>query len=118
MLHTKLAMEPRATSVSMLGAPWMRPLKPLMKNFWLMTMTMPASSSWTRPMATWLPSNQWGRGQPHIMWPMEKYISTSRKPSEAMRRRLSFGVSWSASASRSALAPEALLAETFFGLAP
>ena len=38
--------------------------------------------------------------------------------SEAMRRRLSFGVSWSASASRSALASEALLAEAFFGLAP
>jgi len=49
---------------------------------------------------------------------MEKYISTSRKPSEAMRRRLSFGVSRSASASRSALAPEAFRAEAFFGLAP
>ena len=35
-------------SVSMLGEPWRSPLKPLMKNFWLMTMTMPASSSCTR----------------------------------------------------------------------
>ena len=60
----------------------------------------------------------WGWPLPHIMWPMEKYISTSRKPSEAMRRRLSFGVSWSANASRSALASEVLLAEAFFGLAP
>ena len=118
MLHTKLAMEPRATSVSMLGAPWRRPLKPLMKNFWLMTMTMPASSSWTRPMAMWLPSNQWGRGQPHIMCPMEKYISTSRKPSEAMSRRLSLGVSWSARASRSALVLWAALLAAPLGLAP
>ncbi len=36
----------------MLGAPWKRLLKPLMKNFWLITMTMAASRSWTRPMAT------------------------------------------------------------------
>ena len=118
MLHTKLAMEPMATSVSMFGEPWISPLKPLMKNFWLITITMPASSSWTRPMATWLPSNQWGRGQPHIMWPMEKYISTSRKPSEAISRRLSLGVSWSASASRSALGELAAAAPAALGLAP
>ena len=43
-----------------------RLLKPLMKNFWLMTMTMTVSSSWVRPMATWLPSNQRGqRPAPH-----------------------------------------------------
>ena len=119
MLHTKLAMEPMATSVSMLGAPWSSPLKPLMKNFWLMTITMPASRSCTRPMAMWLPSNQWGRGQPHIMCPMEKYISTSRKPSDAIRRRLSLGVSWSVRASRSALVPGAAEAvPVFLGLAP
>ena len=70
-----------------------------MKNFWLMTMMMPASSSWTRPMATWFPSNQWGRGQPHIMCPMEKYISTSRKTMDAASRRFNLGVSWSARAS-------------------
>ena len=45
MLQRKLAEEPSATSVSMLGARWRRPLKPLMKNFWLMTITMPASRS-------------------------------------------------------------------------
>ena len=32
-------------------------------------------------MATWLSLNQAGSGQPHIMCPMEKYISTIRKPS-------------------------------------
>ena len=47
-------------------------------------------------MATWLPSNQWGSGQPHIMCPMEKYIRTMRNISEAMSRFFSFGVSWSA----------------------
>ena len=36
------------------------------------------------------------------MWPMEKYISTRRKPSEAIRRRRKAGVSLSASASISA----------------
>ena len=118
MLHTKLAMEPMATRVSMLGAPWSSPLKPLMKNFWLMTITMPASSSCTRPMATWLPSNQCGSGQPHIMWPMEKYISTSKKPTDAMRRRFSLGVSWSARASRSALVLLAAAVPADLGLAP
>ncbi len=29
-----------------------------------------------------------GSGQPHIMWPIEKYISTSRKPSDQSSRRL------------------------------
>ena len=115
MLQRKLAEEPSATSVSMLGARWSRPLKPLMKNFWLMTITMPASSSWTRPMATWLPSNQWGSGQPHIMWPIEKYISTARKTSDAMSRFFSLGVSWSASASSSALGVSAAAS---LGLAP
>ena len=52
------------------------------------------------------------------MWPMEKYISTSRKPSEAISRRLSLGVSWSASASRSALEELAAAAPAALGLAP
>ena len=75
-------MEPRATRVSILGALFFRAVKPLMKNFWLMTMMIPASRSCTRPMATWFPWNQAGRGQPNIMWPMEKYMSTARKPRE------------------------------------
>jgi len=49
---------------------------------------------------------------------MEKYISTSRKPSDAMSRRLSLGVSWSASASRSALVELAAAAPARLGLAP
>ena len=56
----------------MLGAPWSRLLKPLMKNFWLMTMTMPDKSSCTSPTAMWLPSNQAGSGKPHMEYPMEK----------------------------------------------
>ena len=31
---------------------WKKQLKPLVKNFWLITMTMAASRSWSRPMAT------------------------------------------------------------------
>ena len=31
------------------------------------------------------------------MWPIEKYISTTRKPSDQKSRRFSFGVSWSSS---------------------
>ena len=69
-------------------------------------------------MATWLPSNQWGSGQLHIMCPMEKYIRTMRKISEAMSRFFSFGVSWSASASRPALESGAAEALLDLGLAP
>ena len=43
-------------------------------------------------MATWLPSNQPGSGQPHIMWPIEKYIRMSRKTTDAMSRFLRCGV--------------------------
>ncbi len=31
-------------------------------------------------MATWLSIRKQGSGQPHIICPMEKYISTMRKP--------------------------------------
>ena len=44
-------------------------------------------------MATWLSVKKRGSGQPHIMWPMEKYISTSRKPTDQISRRLSYGAS-------------------------
>ena len=50
--YTNAAPEPIAISVSIFGAPWNRLLKPLMKNFWLITMTMPASSICTIPIAT------------------------------------------------------------------
>ena len=38
----------------MLGALCHRLLKPLMKNFWLTTMTATVSSSCASPIATWL----------------------------------------------------------------
>ena len=56
MLYTNAAVAPRATSVSMFGARCQSAWKPLMKNFWLMTMMMTVSSNCVRPMATWLPS--------------------------------------------------------------
>ena len=55
-----------ATRVSMLGAPWMRLVKPLVKNFLLMSRMMAERIICTRPMATWFPSNQAGMGQPHM----------------------------------------------------
>ena len=70
-----------------------------MKNFWLMTMMMPVSSSWARPMATWLSVKKAGRGQPHIICPMDRYIRTSEKPREVNKRRFSAGVSRSFSGS-------------------
>ena len=48
------AVEPKATSASMLGALCHKLLKPLIKNFWLITMMIAVSSSWVSPMATWL----------------------------------------------------------------
>ena len=94
--------EPRATSVSMFGARWSRPRMPLVKNLWLMSMTIAASSSSSRPIAKWFPSKKAGRGSPSMVCPMETYISTSRKPSELASRRFSTGVSRSRSASSSA----------------
>ena len=38
----------------MFGAPFTALWKPLMKKFWLMTSTMPASRSWMSPMPTLL----------------------------------------------------------------
>ena len=54
-----------------------------------------------------------GRGQPHIMAPMEKYMSTMRKPTDEIRRRFSTGVSWS---SRAASASAMVLDVLFFAL--
>ena len=44
-------------------------------------------------MATWLSAMNAGSGQPSIMWPIEMYMSTIRKPSEAISLRRSSGVS-------------------------
>ena len=97
-----------ATRVSILGARCQRLLKPLMKNFWLMTMTMAERTSCKSPSPTgfWWWLSQAGAGQPHMAWPMEKYISTSRNPREAMSRRFSTGVSWSSRAASSAAMEE------------
>ena len=68
-----------------------------------MTMMMPVSSSWARPMATWLSVKKAGRGQPHIICPMDRYIRISRKPREVNKRRFSAGVSRSFSGSSCAV---------------
>ena len=45
VLYTNPAAEPIAISVSMLGAPCIRLVKPLVKNFLLISITTAASSS-------------------------------------------------------------------------
>ena len=52
-----------------------------------------------------------GSGQFHIICPMEKYIRTSKKPTEYNKRFFKIGVSWSARASSEAAA---LFAPPFF----
>ena len=67
-------------------------------------MTVMASSISTRPMATWFPFRKAGSGHPHMLCPMDTYISSRRKPSEAISLRFKTGVSRSASASSPAAA--------------
>ena len=97
-LYPNDAALPSATSVSMFGARWMSARTPLMKKRWLTTITAAASSSCSSPTATGLPAKNAGSGQPHIVCPMDTYISASRKPSDASSRRSSAGVSRSSSA--------------------
>ena len=87
------AADPMATRVSILLPPCRTARNPLTKNLRLMIMTQMAKSICTRAMATWLPTKKGGRGQPNIMCPMEKYMSTKRKPTELTRRRIILGVS-------------------------
>ena len=98
-----------------MGARFHSALKPLIKNFWLMTMMIMVSSICKIPIATWLPCIKPGSGQFHSMCPMEKYISTTQKISEAIRRRLRRGVSVSFKASADGAAD---WAAAFLGLAP
>ena len=56
-------------------------------------MTIPASKSWSKPSATGLLWKNGGTGKPNIMCPMEKYMSISRKISDAIRRFNILGVS-------------------------
>ena len=92
-----------ATSVSMLGARWTSPLKPLTKNFWLMTMTTMVSSISNIISARWLFSKKGGSGHRQSIQPM-MYMSGSQKMMEAMSRRTILGVSvsFSSSAARAA----------------
>ena len=115
-LHKKDAIDPIATSVSMFGDLCHRLLKPLIKNFWLITMTIPARSSCTRPIAIWLSSNHAGSGHPHIICPMEKYINTSKNPTDAISLRFKTGVSLSSSAVASA--PDGFFSPAPFSEAP
>ena len=63
-----------------------------MKNFWLMTMTDARQQQLDQPHGHVVARRtSGGSGQPHIMWPMEKYISTSRKPSDADQPPLELG---------------------------
>ena len=97
--------DPSATSVSMFGARWRRERKPLVKNLWFMTMITAERMSWTSPIATWLPSKNCGRGQSHIMCPIEKYMSGTRNTMEETSRFARTGVSMSLSASSSEAFP-------------
>ena len=56
--------------------------------------------SCSKPCASILWAKNSGTGHPHIICPIEKYISTSKNPSDANSRFFSFGVSWSSKASR------------------
>ena len=61
-------------------------------------MTISAISSWVMAMETWFSRNG-GTGKCAMLWPIERYISTARKPSEVNNRFLSTGVSRSCKAS-------------------
>ena len=100
----------------MLGAPWIRDENPDVKNLPFMIITARESRSSKSPRNTWL-SNAGGAGHPHIMWPMEKYIRTSRMGTDRSRRFLSFGVSRSFRASSSAHeGPEPVFPDSAFPL--
>ena len=100
--HPKETEEPRATRVSMFGARWARDLKPEMKNALLMIITTMASSICTMPRPMWLWFKNAGTGQEAMLWPMVMYMRSRRNTRELTRRRTSFGVSRSFSASSSA----------------
>ena len=85
--------EPIATSVSMLGASFTSDLNPFMKNFWLMTIMIPARSISITETATGLPCRKAGIGKPNIMCPIDTYMRTRRSITDEMRRDLRTGVS-------------------------
>ena len=82
----------------MFGARWISPLKPLMKNFWLTTMTMMVSSISNIIRARWFSAKKAGSGQSHSIQHMI-YIKGIQKITETISRRSIFGVSVSFSSS-------------------
>ena len=60
---------------------------------------------------TWLPSINEGRGNPNIICPMDIYIRSKRKPSEAMSLFFIRGVSVSLSSSSAGAAADAPFTE-------
>ncbi len=93
----KDAAEPRATRVSMLGAPWTG-LKAADKELLVDDHDDDVSSICKYPLPHGCPSKA-GSGQPHIMCPMEVH-QHHQKISEAISGVCSFGVSWSFKAHR------------------
>ena len=80
----------------MFGARCHRLLKPLMKEFLIDYHHDGREQQLRQPHGDVIVRRRnAGSGQPHIMWPIEKYISTTRKPSDQKSLRFSFGVSWS-----------------------
>ena len=86
----------------MFGARCMRLVNPLTKNFLLMIMQIAARIICRSASPMGLFSKNAGTGKPHIICPIEKYMRTSRNPSEVISLLLSFGVSRSFRASSSA----------------
>ena len=95
VLYPKAAPDPNATSVSILGERCKRLLKPLTKNFWLITMITIVKSIWISPIATWLSFKNPGNGQPHIICPIDRYINKSKKTTDEHRRFLNVLISLS-----------------------
>ena len=98
-LQTNDAMDPSATRVSMLGALCQRLLNPLTKNLPFTTMITADNSSCTKPIAIGLRASHPGSGQPHMVCPMDIYMSTTSKTADTTSLFTSTGVSWSANSS-------------------
>ena len=56
---------------------------------------MPVNKSCTSPIATWLSSKNGGNDHPHIICPIDTYISTIQKPRDINKRLFNTGVSLS-----------------------
>ena len=80
-------MEPSATSVSMFGARCHRLLKSADKELLVDHHDDTCKKQLYQPHGYMIiRQTHAGSGQPHIICPMEKYISTSKKPTDAISR--------------------------------